>query len=145
MSYWRLFYHITWGTKHRAALILPKFEPDVYPVIIAKAKSLGARVYAIGGTETHLHLVASIPPDIALNSLIGQVKGNSSHFINQVLRPDFDFRWQREFGVVSFGGKQLSIVVDYVRNQKAHHAENRLYSALERADTTDRDRRSPRV
>jgi REP element-mobilizing transposase RayT len=145
MSYWRLFYHITWATKHRVALILPEFEPELYPVMIAKTQSCGARVYALGGTENHVHLVASIPPDLPLSSLVGQVKGNSSHFINQILRPEFDFVWQREFGVVSFGGKQLALVVEYVRNQKAHHAENRLYSALEKAEATDQDRNSPRT
>jgi putative transposase len=138
MSYWRLFYHATWATKSRQPLILPEFEQAVYRVIIAKAKSLDALVYAIGGTEDHIHLVASIPPDIALNSAIGQVKGNSSHFINSVIHPDFEFSWQREYGIVSFGSKQLPMVIEYVHNQKAHHAENRLFTALEKAENAGR-------
>lgn len=89
MSYWRLFYHITWGTKNREPLIDPKFEQDLYRVIVAKAKALGGTVYAVGGTENHIHLAVSIPPVIAVNSFIGQVKGNSSHFINSVVKPDF--------------------------------------------------------
>ncbi len=131
MSYWRLFYHIIWGTKNREPLIEPGFEQQLYQVIVAKAQSLDARVYAVGGTENHIHLVASIPPSHALDSVVGQIKGNSSHFVNSVLHPDFDFVWQKEYGIFSFGGKQLVMVAEYVKNQKKHHAEHTLYPSLE--------------
>ncbi len=131
MSYWRLFYHIVWGTKNREPLIEPAFEQELYLVIIAKAQSLDAMVHAVGGTENHIHLVASIPPSQALDSVVGQIKGNSSHFVNSVIHPDFDFVWQREYGIFSFGGKQLQMVTEYVHNQKKHHAEQTLYPSLE--------------
>jgi putative transposase len=62
MPYWRLFYHIIWGTANREPLIQTEFEAALHNVIAAKAKSLGAFVYAVGGIEDHIHLVASIPP-----------------------------------------------------------------------------------
>jgi len=134
MPYWRLFYHITWSTKGRMLWIASDWERDLYQVIVAKAEALGAQVYAIGGIEDHIHLVASIPPKIALSKFVGQTKGNSSHFVNHVLCFDFHFAWQREYGIVSFGEKHLQMVISYVRKQREHHSSGKLIAFLERCD-----------
>ena len=55
MPYWRLFYHFTWATKGRVLCIAPEWEADLHRVIVAKAKALGAIVYAVGGIEDHVH------------------------------------------------------------------------------------------
>ena len=134
MPYFRLFYHMVWGTKYREPLIQVEFEESLHNVIAAKGKDLGAFVYAVGGIEDHIHLVASVPPRIALASFIGQVKGNSSHWINHVLSLPYHFNWQAEYGVVSFGGKQLDRVVKYVKNQRQHHLEGTTIPFLERVE-----------
>ena len=41
--------------------------------------------------EDHIHLAVSVPPKIAAAAFIGEVKGNSSHFVNQIIEPDFGF------------------------------------------------------
>lgn len=138
MPYWRLFYHVTWATKKRTPLIETAWEPSLHNAIAAKANELRAFVYAVGGTENHVHLVASIPPGIALSNFIGQIKGNSSHFVNHELKPDYHFVWQSEYGVVSFGEKRLDMVVKYVKNQRKHHSEGTIIPFLER-DTAPED------
>ena len=131
MPYWRLFYHFVWSTKQREPLITPEWEGTLYNVIAAKAAELGAFLHAVGGTEDHIHLVASVSPKIALSTFIGQVKGNSSHFVNHELDVAIHFAWQAEYGVVSFGGKRLDIVVRYVKNQRKHHADGTAIAMLE--------------
>jgi len=132
MPFWRLFYHMTWGTKGRAPLIEATFEESLHNVIAGKAADLGVLVHAVGGIEDHVHLVASVPPRIALSDFIGQVKGNSSHFVNHELGLFHEFGWQAEYGVVSFGGRQLDTVVKYVKNQRQHHAAGTIMTFLER-------------
>jgi hypothetical protein len=73
MPYWRLFYHMVWGVKNREPLIQVEFEEPLHNVMAAKAKELGAFVYAVGGIDDHVHLVVSVPPKIALADFIGQV------------------------------------------------------------------------
>ena len=131
MPYYRLFYHIVWGTKNREPLIKVEFETSLHNVVVAKAKNLGAIVYAAGGVEDHIHLVATVPPKMALSDFIGQVKGNSSHFVNHQLAVSSQFKWQSEYGIVSFGGKQLDMVVKYVKNQRQHHADGTVIPFLE--------------
>ena len=131
MPYWRLFYHFVWGTKSREPLIALEWEDSLHNAIAAKATELGAFVHAVGGTEDHVHLVVSVPPKVALSTFIGQVKGNSSHFVNHELDVDIYFGWQAEYGVVSFGGKMLDMVVRYAKNQRKHHAEGTTVAMLE--------------
>lgn len=132
MPYWKLHYHFIWGTKNRLALIDTTLEAELYRVIASKAKEMGGFVYALGGIEDHVHLAVSIPPKIALAKFIGDIKGNSSHFVNHVVKPDFEFYWQDEYGVLSFGEKNLPAVVRYIHNQKQHHADGTLIAAMER-------------
>ncbi|HMU70517.1 MAG TPA: IS200/IS605 family transposase [Chitinophagales bacterium] len=134
MPYWKLYYHFVWGTKNRLPLIDTTLETELYRVIAAKAQDMGGFVHAIGGIEDHAHLAVSIPPKLAPAKFIGDVKGNSSHFVNHVIKPDFEFYWQDEYGVLSFGEKNLPIVVRYIHNQKQHHAEETLIPAMERID-----------
>ena len=131
MPYWRLFYHFVWGTKNGEPLIESAWENSLHNVIAAKASELEATVYAVGGTDNHIHLVASVPPKVALSAFIGQVKGNSSHWVNHDLNPGYQFAWQSEYGVVSFGGKQLDTVVRYAKHQREHHTEGKAIPMLE--------------
>jgi REP element-mobilizing transposase RayT len=135
MPYWRLFYHFTWATKNRMMSIEPAWEAELHRVITAKAQALGAIVYAVGGIEDHVHLVASVPPRIALSDFVGQIKGNSAHFVNHVRAPDAQFAWQKGFGIVSFGEKHLDMVIQYVRRQHEHHNAGSLITFLERNES----------
>lgn len=134
MPYWKLYYHFIWGTKNRMPLIDAALEPQLYRAVVAKAKDMGGFVHAIGGIEDHLHLGVSIPSKVAPAKFIGDVKGNSSHYVNHVIKPDFEFHWQDEYGVFSFGEKNLPGIVRYILSQKQHHAEGTLIVAMERME-----------
>ena len=120
MPYWRLFYHITWGTKNRLALIEPAWESDLYGYLWGKATALECFPHAIDGMPDHVHVAISIPPKQTVAKIIGQLKGASSHHINENYA-DGTFAWQAEYGIVSFSEKALATIVDYVKNQKKHH------------------------
>ncbi len=130
MPYWKLYYHIVWSTKERLPLIQPEFETELHKVIAAKAVKMDAIVYAVGGIENHVHIAASIPPKISLADFIGQIKGNSSHYANQISKEPFN--WQNEYGIVSFGEKQLEQIILYIKNQRLHHNEGTQLQFLEK-------------
>jgi len=134
MPYWKLYYHFIWGTKNRLPLIDSGLARELYRVIAAKAHDMGGFVHAIGGIADHTHLAVSVPPKIAPATFIGDVKGNSSHYVNHVIKPDFEFYWQDEYGVFSFSERGLSSVVRYIHDQKQHHADGTLISTMESMD-----------
>lgn len=91
MPYTKLYYHFIWATKERLPLIEQAFEPDLYRAIAAKVQQMDGFVHAIGGIQDHIHLAVSIPPKLAPAIFIGEVKGNASHFINHIVKPDLAF------------------------------------------------------
>jgi putative transposase len=95
----------------------------------------GAFVHEIGGIETHVHLAVTIPPTLLISDFVGQLKGGSSHYVNQALGGrQKELQWQGGYGVVSFGMRDLPWVVEYVRNQREHHARGTVHERLERVD-----------
>ena len=62
MPYCQLYYHLVWTTKERQPLLAGDRGSVVYDFVRAKACGLDGFVYALNGTEDHVHLVVSIPP-----------------------------------------------------------------------------------
>jgi putative transposase len=130
MPHWRLFYHVVWGTKYRLPLIESAWEDDLYGYIRGKATALECIPHAINGMPDHVHLAISVPPKLSVATLIGQLKGASSHHVNQNYM-DGSFLWQAEYGVLSFSEKSLHKIVSYINNQKKHHADQLLNFGME--------------
>jgi len=127
--------HITWHVKQSLPIISPEIEPRLHRYIRSYAlQSRSVIFHEIGGTETHIHIVVSIPPTLVIADWIGKLKGASSHYVNHELVNRKVLDWQTGYGVVSFGTKDLEWVVKYVQNQKEHHAKGSTVDRLERAE-----------
>jgi putative transposase len=131
MPYWRLFYHAVWSTKNRLPLIDSAWESGLYGYIWGKATALECIPHAINGMPDHIHVVISIPPKVPIATVIGQLKGASSHRLNETFVSYNSFAWQAEYGIFSVSEQALSRIVEYVKNQKQHHSENSLLDTLE--------------
>jgi len=131
MSYWRLFYHAVWSTKDRQPLIDPGWEKELYGYLWGKATALECIPHAINGMPDHIHIILSIPPRLAVADVIGQLKGASSHHVNES-HPGNSFAWQGEYSVFSLSESMLDKVVNYVKSQKQHHDECTLIDILEK-------------
>ncbi len=137
MPYWQLFYHIVWATKNRLPLITPELEPTVYDFLRTKAIGLGATVFALNGIADHVHLVASVPPKIAVAQFVGQIKAVTATKFNKSFTKSVPLYWQEQYGVFSFDSKRLPNFAAYVENQKQHHAAKTMIPILERCDDAD--------
>ena len=75
----------------------------------------------------------TVPPTLAISDFIGQLKGGTSHDVNQQLGTRSKvIEWQAGYGVVSFGSRDLDWVKRYVRNQREHHAKGTTHDRVER-------------
>ena len=131
--------HLIWHTKDSLPLLTPQVEPLAQRYVRQKLiNTEGVYVHEVGGTETHMHVAVSIPPTVLISELVGQLKGGSSHEVNQqVGRRDKTLQWQTGYGVVSFGTGDLDWVKAYVRNQREHHARGEASDRLERITQED--------
>ena len=85
-------------------------------------------------------IFVSIPPTLRISDWIGQLKGGSSFYINHEIVNRKLLDWQEGYGVVSFGTRDLEWVIQYVRNQKQHHANGTTQERLERITSDDEGR-----
>ena len=130
MSIWQLYYHLIWPTKDHRPLIQPAWEKELYTYLGAKAQELGCFPSAINGTSTHVHLVLSIPPSVAVSDVIGILKAGSSRRITRAY-PEAGFAWQRESVIYSVSSTGLERITGYVKAQKVHHAQGTLIAGFE--------------
>jgi REP element-mobilizing transposase RayT len=80
----------------------------------------------------------SIEPTLTISEWIGQLKGGTSHDVNQQLRRNVKvLQWQTGYGVVSFGTGDLEWVRTYIRNQRDHHGRHRVHDRLQRITRYD--------
>ena len=137
-SFYRLYYHVIWGTKYREKTITPEIEKLLKEYIPKKIKGGGGTFMALDMTTDHLHLLTSIPPKVSVAEFVHKIKGSSSHLINLSLERR-TFYWQSGYGVLSLSAKGIPFVTKYIINQKQKHANNNLIDVLEYAPAEDAD------
>jgi putative transposase len=133
MPYSELYAHLVWTTYERSALIFHGIERQLWALIAAQCKRLGAVALVVGGMPDHVHLLAAYAPSLALSKLMGEVKGAASHAMAHTLAPGRSFRWQNGYGAFSLRKRDVPIVERYILNQKQHHSTNHLQTELERS------------
>jgi putative transposase len=135
MAFWRTYYHLIWSTESRQPLITSERETELYNYIIGKADTIGCMIHAIGGVEDHIHLLASVPPKISIADFVKRIKGSSAYHLNHTrCTSDLGFSWQKGYGVLTLGSKQLDTAKAYVMNQKLHHSHGTAIQGLERIE-----------
>ncbi len=113
-------------------LIKSEIEPKLYKFLKRKIiETPEVYFHAVGGIEDHIHLAVSVPPTLLTSEWIGKLKGESSYDINQMSNHKL-LQWQRGYGIVSFGTKDLQWVINYILNQKEHHKKGATYERLEK-------------
>lgn len=116
--------HIVFSTKYRQKLILPEIENDLYGYLGATLNNLGCNTIIVGGHLDHVHCLCRLSRVVTQSKLLEELKKNSSKWI-KAKDPKFEnFYWQDGYGIFSVSQKQVSIVIDYIKNQKHHHSKS---------------------
>lgn len=116
------WFHAIWTTKHRLPLISPShIEQEIYFYMKKEFEALGCQVSIINGMPDHVHCLFLNNPHKTVPEVLKQVKGSTSHHINQQEITEERFAWQSGFGSFSVSESQLDKVYQYIKNQKARH------------------------
>ncbi len=126
-----LYVHLVWATWDRLPLVTDEIERDVYRYISGLCEQASCPVLAIGGMPDHVHLFVSLSNALSVADLMEKVKGASSRFVSDTLRPGGWFRWQGHYGAFMVSARDSQRLIAYIRGQKRHHAEGSLWSEAE--------------
>ena len=70
----------------------------------------------------HVHLMIEADPQYGIHKLIKEIKGRSSHFLrknHKHLRTRLSTLWTNSYFVSTVGGAPLSIIKQYIEDQKS--------------------------
>jgi REP element-mobilizing transposase RayT len=135
--YHEIYLHLNWHAKLSKPLLTPEVEPMVHTFLRERCGVMkGVYFHGVGGTATHVHLAVNIEPFVCISDMVRELKGACSHDINERLSRKV-LEWQRGFGVVSFGMRNLGWVLDYIAHQQEHHATGAIQARLERVRFDD--------
>src|SRR4051795_11049944 len=114
MPFWRLHYHLVWATRDRLPLIGEAEEQSIRRSFELTFADLDLVPHAVGDMPNHVHVAASIPPKVAVAEAVRRLKGASANAVNAQSGEERSeaFRWQGDYGALSFGDSALPRVVD---------------------------------
>ena len=118
-----LKYHVVWITKYRKPVLGGAIGNKVREFIRQTCATLD--VYIVSGhvAVDHIHLLLSVPPDLAVSDLVQRLKGRSSRLLLDEfpeLKRQFWGRhlWARGYFVASSGNVTDEIIKQYIESQE---------------------------
>jgi len=121
MSYTKMLYHVVFRTKYGKNTIPQQYEEDLYAYINGIINNKKSKLYRIGGTENHIHLLFDMHPTFALSDFMREIKEHSSKWLKQNENfPDFE-SWAVSYGAFTYSLNDKQTIIDYIKNQKEHH------------------------
>lgn len=117
----KIWIHAVLGVKGRRPLIRDNMFHQIVGHIKEQLCIMECKPLIINGTADHIHVLYNQSPKISVSDVLKQVKGETSHWINQEDRLSSEFSWQVGYGAFSEGYSGLPRVRRYIENQKEHH------------------------
>lgn len=122
-SFNKIWIHSIWSIKGRMPLIHSNVEKKIHHFISEQLREQGCPVRIINGMPDHIHCLFLLSPQKSIADVIKQIKGSSSHFINQNNLIADKFAWQAGYAAYSVSESVVDKVFQYIQNQKQHHAK----------------------
>jgi len=120
-SYYKIWIHAIWATKFRKPLIHKNIEPKLHQFISDQLREIGCPVRIINGMPDHIHCLFLLSPQKSIADVVKQIKGSSSHYVNQNDLIVEKFAWQTGYAAFSVSKSVVERVFQYIKTQKEHH------------------------
>lgn len=121
-SFAKIWIHAIFGTKNFEPMIHNRFEDKLHKHIKEHLENdFDCPVRIINGVENHVHILFLLSPNYSVKDILKNVKGESSHWVNQQDFTKLKFAWQTGYGAFSVSESIVDNVEEYIRNQKEHH------------------------
>jgi len=119
----QIYIQYVFAVKGRQNFINKRFEEEVYKYISGIVTGKGQKSLGVKGMPDHVHILVGLKPVMRISDLIRDIKNNSTNFINEKGWLKQKFSWQDGYGAFSYSQSNFGKVIDYIKNQKQHHAK----------------------
>ena len=116
--------HLVFSTKDRRPFLNDRdIREQLYAELGGTSKTLSCPPIITGGVEDHIHLLARQSRTITLSDWVKELKRVTSIRIKEMGLEYSTFSWQSGYGAFSVSQSQMDKVVNYIRQQEAHHKQ----------------------
>ena len=118
-----LHVHLVFVTKYRRGVLTDAAHETLREVFAKVCQDFEAVLVESNGEDDYVHLLVEYPPKVALSKLVNSLKGVSSRRLRQQ-HPEIASHyykgvlWSPSYFAASCGGAPLSIIRQYVENQR---------------------------
>lgn len=116
--------HIIFRVKSTGIKMKTEDLGRIFTYIGGTIKKLGGQPLEVGGITDHVHILTSLPKNVALADFVRSVKANSSRWMKQLDTAYETFAWQEGYGAFSVSPTLLEKTADYIRSQAEHHRKH---------------------
>ena len=125
-SYYNVWIHAVFTTKYRQHIITPDLEGLLFPFLYEEFDKLGCRLLIVNGLSDHVHCLFLLNANHSYSWVLKQIKGASSHYINENNFIPKKFKWQKGYAVFSVSKSGVTAVYNYIKNQKINSPAQHL-------------------
>jgi len=114
-------YHVVWTPKYRRPVLQNNIAVRLEQVLRETCDKYQAETIAVEIMPDHVHLLVEVDPQFGIHRLVKNLKGVSSRLLRQefpYLKSRLPTLWTNSYFVSTVGGAPLSVIKQYVENQK---------------------------
>ncbi len=114
-------YHIVWCPKYRRKVLINGVDTRLKELIQEIAKELKLEIIELEVMPDHVHILLEVDPQFGIHRAVKALKGRTSRILRQEypwLRSRIPTLWTNSYFCSTVGGAPLSVIKQYIENQK---------------------------
>ncbi|MDB9444816.1 IS200/IS605 family transposase [Anabaena sp. CS-542/02] len=114
-------YHVVWCPKYRRKVLIHGVDIRLKEIILQVSKEFNSEIIEMEVMPDHVHLLIEVDPQFGIAKVVRYIKGRSSRFLRQEftwLKSRLPTLWTNSYFVSTVGGAPLSVIKQYIENQK---------------------------
>lgn len=114
-------YHVVWCPKYRRDVLVDEVEKRLKTIIADVCQKRDAELIELETMPDHVHLLVEVDPQYGIHRLVKEIKGLSSRLLRgefKHLTTRMPTLWTNSYFVSTVGGAPLSVIKQYIENQK---------------------------
>ena len=119
-TYTQIYLHLVFAVARREALIGENWAGKLHTYLAGICRNRHHFVHAINGVDDHVHLLVGMHPAESVASLVKELKGQSTRWINDNYLHGA-FSWQSGYAAFSVSQSLVEKTTQYITHQEDHH------------------------
>ena len=121
LSHTNLNYHIVFSTKGRKGFFDEQKMHRLCEYTAGIVLNLKCKLYIANGPADHIHISASIHPQVSVADFVRTIKSNTSRWMHESFKDMEGFAWQDGYSAFTVSYSGLDKVANYIKGQIEHH------------------------